>query len=700
VGPFELALVLTAIDRATGVIKGVQDTLSKTQVAADSMVASGTRMAASGAMIQSAGSRITGALADIVAPSLAVEDAFAAVKTVAGQAFDDVEAGLKQIGSAADAWAAAHKQSADEFVAASYNAISGGLRQAEVTAAVETAFATATATMGDGAQVTETLVTLYNNLGNKTADASKEFGRLGDVLTATQQAYQIKDMNQLNEGLKYAAPVAKTYGIELEQAAAAIGMLNSAGITGSQSGTAFRAMVGSLAKASKDLGFQLATTADGGLDIAATMANLEAKLGDVSKLSVEARTEIAKAFGEQGFAAVSAYLGETQKLVEGHQQIVAATGLTAESMATMEDTTTARWQIVNNNIDKAKRTIGDQLIPVISDAIPRVMEIVNAIGGFAERNPGLVSTVVTIAAIGGAALTVMGPILLTAGSVMMFAGNAIKLGTSILGVLGKLKMLGSFLMAHPMLLVLAAIAGIAYAIYANWEPISNFFSDLWSGITASTSAAWAGVVEFFGGIMEDVRAAFDRGWVQGIVHILTNFNAITLLANAFDALIEWLFGFSLFDAGAKILSTLVDGIKSMASVPVEAVKGVAQKIRDLLPFSPAKEGPLRDLDQIRLMETVADSVDPAPLVQAMRRGTHAAMVAVPLAAAAVPITAPLPDPGSYSASPTTVQVNITIEGNADQTTVDRLERWARDNADVLYDVVELERSRSARKRFG
>lgn len=42
-----------------------------------------------------------------------------------------------------------------------------------------------------------------------------------------------------------------------------------------------------------------------------------------------------------------------------------------------------------------------------------------------------------------------------------------------------------------------------------------------------------------------------------------------------------------------------------------------QKIRDYLPFSPAKTGPLRDIHRIRLMETIAMSIKPAPLLNAM-----------------------------------------------------------------------------------
>ena len=47
----------------------------------------------------------------------------------------------------------------------------------------------------------------------------------------------------------------------------------------------------------------------------------------------------------------------------------------------------------------------------------------------------------------------------------------------------------------------------------------------------------------------------------------------------------------LFESGKKIISGLIDGIKSMFSAAKNAVSGLLSGIRNLLPFSPAKEGP-------------------------------------------------------------------------------------------------------------
>ncbi len=89
-------------------------------------------------------------------------------------------------------------------------------------------------------------------------------------------------------------------------------------------------------------------------------------------------------------------------------------------------------------------------------------------------------------------------------------------------------------------------------------------------------------------------------------------------------------GLDLAAAGAKLVESLWLGIRSAADQPVQAMKDLVTKLRALLPFSPAKEGPLRDLHRIRLIETIAETVRPAPLLSAMQRTAAAVAVTAPL----------------------------------------------------------------------
>jgi len=61
------------------------------------------------------------------------------------------------------------------------------------------------------------------------------------------------------------------------------------------------------------------------------------------------------------------------------------------------------------------------------------------------------------------------------------------------------------------------------------------------------------------------------------------------------------------------------GLLSKTGKTQQAIGKHAQIIRDYLPHSPAKMGPLKDLHKIKLIETIAATIKPAPLISAMNK---------------------------------------------------------------------------------
>lgn len=61
-------------------------------------------------------------------------------------------------------------------------------------------------------------------------------------------------------------------------------------------------------------------------------------------------------------------------------------------------------------------------------------------------------------------------------------------------------------------------------------------------------------------------------------------------------------------AGKNIVTSIADGIKSAIGKVTGAISDVATKVRNFLPFSPAKDGPLRDIHRLNFGGTIADSI--------------------------------------------------------------------------------------------
>lgn len=128
---------------------------------------------------------------------------------------------------------------------------------------------------------------------------------------------------------------------------------------------------------------------------------------------------------------------------------------------------------------------------------------------------------------------------------------------------------------------------------AAWGFIKSVIVTSWEFITGVVSRA----VSFISGVINGIKSVVDK--VRGF------FNQLKEAASGgVGSLISFVSGIPgrilgalgdlagmLYNAGRRIIQGLINGIKDMAGNVYNAVKDVLAKARNLLPFSPAKEGP-------------------------------------------------------------------------------------------------------------
>ncbi|MCC5911317.1 MAG: phage tail tape measure protein [Clostridiaceae bacterium] len=679
---FQLAVVISAIDQLSGPVgkmtKSITD-LEKTAGKAQKMVDFGKEMTVSGALVTGAADKINGATRSLLGPTAEVQDAMAQLETVITPALGSVEDAMDSVRKSAVDWSKQHTDSAADFVKTSYMMSSAGLNEVQAIEGTKTAMTVATATMGDHIEAANLLATVYNNMGDKTNDVQSEMGRLGDVITKTQQTFQFANLNQLTEGLKYAMPAAIDMGIAVEDLNTIVGQLNNAGLQGSQAGTAFAATMRQMAKASKDLGFEIERTSDGGIDFIGTLENITSQYGDISELSDDVYMEFQKAFGAEGLRAISLLSGKTDEMRQNLDAVTNSTGAAAEAQKTLEATGSKQWEILQNNIDAAKMSIGNHLLPVINDAIPKIKGLVESFGEFVERNPGLFRTLVILMAISGAALAVIGPVMMMVGSFAMMSGYGIKgivsltkgflkfkklltsgkmlasiksIGastfqmaktfimfgkqaaiqavvglknmtisliamakqaiitavTALPGLIASVWAFTTALLANPVTWIIIGIVALGAAIYAlwkNWDVVSEWLSGAWSrttelvgvGIDYLVAGFWR-MIDFLRslpGLFFEAAQGIWNAFIDGIRMIISV--PAGLMKDALELMRaapgEMLGVFK--NAGQGLWNAFTDGIRSVINKPVDLVKSGLSKVRKLLPFSDAKEGPLSTL---------------------------------------------------------------------------------------------------------
>lgn len=256
---------------------------------------------------------------------------------------------------------------------------------------------------------------------------------------------------------------------------------------------------------------------------------------------------------------------------------------------------------------------------------------------------------------------------------LAFAGT-----TSVLKAL--VKSLGvalRFVFLTPVGLKIALLAAVAMAVYYHWSKLKAFFQGFWEGLKAGFAAVleplkefWKAIkgafeplkpaIQFFKGLLSPAKETEKtlRGWaaagrvVGGVIaFVITKplwvlvgiikfvVSAVQWVTRAFQGFVRFVSGINLFEAGKRLIETLWHGMKAVAMKPVEVVKDIAKKIRNLLPFSPAKEGPLAMLHKVNIIGTIAEGIKPQPLLSAMQNALRVITTAIK---PALPIMPPMP----------------------------------------------------------
>ena len=111
-------------------------------------------------------------------------------------------------------------------------------------------------------------------------------------------------------------------------------------------------------------------------------------------------------------------------------------------------------------------------------------------------------------------------------------------------------------------------------------------------------------LDLIAGIIRTVMAVIKGDWSGAWNTIKETFMKV------FNNISSFITGFQtvFLDAGKGFINALIDGIKSGVTNLTDTVKGVAKKIREFLPFSPAKVGPLSDLDKLDFAGPISTAI--------------------------------------------------------------------------------------------
>ena len=668
----DVVIRVSAIDRASAVFARIENNFSQrmqritqqTQKFQQTMErVANMKIAADG--VRSFSNSITSALAKPIDAGMSFEAAMSKVASVSlvgyldenGKKTAEYDKQLRALTDTAQEFGAKTAWSASQIAQGQGFLGMAGFKPDQIKAATGGMLSAASAM---GSELGET-ADILSNIGTAMfgQDATNQFNRMADVMahvTSTSNS----DIQMLGYAMKYVAPVAATARVSLEQLAGAMAMTHNSGIQASQAGTSLRGILSRLSAPTETVGTRLEAIGVKTQDAKGNLRDFPTILKDIyegtKKLGtaqrIEAFADIAGLEASSAMAVLvkSAGAGELQKYISdmGDKGENVA-GRAAQIAKIRIDNLKGRITILGSVMEALYINVFNRVKPILKTAVEWITQLVRKINDWISAHPGLTSALFkAVAILGGLTAAIATAISGAAAFTAVLAG--VKLG---------LVAISTF--SGPLL----AIGGIALIVYKYWEPLSAFFGNLFEGIKAGLAPVTHAFsilknalapltivfVSLFSPIAEASQAVLSFGDVGSSVGMSIGQTlgfAITAIAlgitktiNLLKSLGTWLgetfakfaqmteglnfvdqikFAFqqvnnfiTTFDfnaSGTAIINTLVEGVVFAGKQLWQAVYNVFLYVRQLLPFSNAKEGPFSNLYESgqRIIMTIAGGV--------------------------------------------------------------------------------------------
>lgn len=368
-------------------------------------------------------------------------------------------------------------------------------------------------------------------LGTKNAFqlSNDRVAHIGDVLSATMNK-SAADFQGLSDALTYFAPVARTAGVSLEQAAAMTGVLHDNNITGSMAGTGSSAVVsrlqaptGNAWEALKELGVKTADSKGDMRPIFSILKEIDASFNR-NKLGSSQRGEYLKTiFGEEALKSSNVLIqaASSGKLDKLTAAFMASDGKTDELVKVMQNNLGGDFKEFQSAYEAVGTDLFDQQESSLRKLVQTATGYVLKLDKWIQRNKELAQTLGVITAVAIGVVGMIGAIGLIAWPVITGV-NAIIAAATALGTVfttvagGIITAIGAI--SWPVVAVVAAIVAGALLIRKYWEPISAFFGGVMEGLrTVFTPVAelFAPLKPMFDWLGGKLKAAWD--WFNNLI---------------------------------------------------------------------------------------------------------------------------------------------------------------------------------------
>ncbi|MDC1268157.1 phage tail tape measure protein [Gammaproteobacteria bacterium] len=239
--------------------------------------------------------------------------------------------------------------------------------------------------LGTAADITSNIMSGFNLVASESS-------RVADLLAGAASSANT-NVQQLGEGMKFVAPLASAFNIEIEDVTAAMGVMSDAGLQASLAGTGLRIALAKMADVTPDAEKALKKYGLTAEDVDPSTNNLVDTITRLSEAGLTA-TDALEIFDIRGAPAILALTSQSGRLNELAESFRNIDGRAKEMAETMADTLTGDLLIAKSALQELALVINDKsgLTDSLRDATQAATELFRTLadGGEATTLTGLV----------------------------------------------------------------------------------------------------------------------------------------------------------------------------------------------------------------------------------------------------------------------------------------------------------------------
>ena len=522
----------------------------------------GDKIKAVGDKISSVGSQLTTTVTlPIVAAGTAAVTSFAEVDktmTLANKTMNNTAEEANLLNKAMEEAAANSTFGMNDAANAALNFARAGLDAKEAADAMAPAMNLAAGEAGDLDVVSGGLVATINGFG----DSFDQAEHYADVFAVACNNSAL-DVNSLSESMSVAAPIFKTAGKSVEDAALMLGVMANAGIDANVAANSLKTGMARLAQPTKQakeameqygIAMEDIWNEDGSMkDMTVIQKNLNEAF---SKLSEQEQMAAAGAiFGKNQMASWLAVINTAPEDVQELANSLSETdNVTREMADAMMSGFGGSIEKLKSSLDVLMTSLGGLIAEYLTPVIEKIQGLVDAFMALDEEQKQHIIQVAAVVAAIGPALLVIGKVVAAVGTIISTMGTiATFIGGTLIPAITAI--------SAPVLVVVAAVAALAAGFVYLYKTNDEF--------REKVTALISGIKENFSAMVETVKPAFEElfSTIKGIVEdVIVGFGKFMVVAKP------------VFEFIATGIAGVVNGIMAAATPIVNAVNSIIKTV--------------------------------------------------------------------------------------------------------------------------